>query len=83
MNPERAGVERVAGWLRRVGLDSLAAFLFEAAGPLTILGAQAAYLVEPFMGEAGAPIQDLAQILEDPDQVTELVERLRQMEKGT
>ena len=36
--------------LRRFKLDVVAAWLLEAGGPLTVLGAQAVYLGQPFLG---------------------------------
>ena len=37
--------------LRRFKLDGLASWLFEAGAPLTVLGAQALYISQPFWGE--------------------------------
>ena len=82
MNNEGVVSERVARWLQRVGLNQPAAFLLEAIGPLAFLGAQAAFLVEPMFGVSNNPIGDLARLLEDPTQVSELVERLRTEDEG-
>lgn len=82
MNNEEAVSERVARWLQRVGLNQPAAFILEAIGPLAFLGAQAAFLVEPLIGASDNPVGDLARLLEDPTQVSELVERLRTEEEG-
>ena len=56
-----------AEFLRRHGLDNLAAFMLEAAGPLTVLGAQALYFGAPLMRPALTDIQRdaLANLLED------------------
>ena len=82
MNNEGAVSERVARWLQRVRLNQPVAFLLEAIGPLAFLGAQAAFLVEPLLGTSDKRIGDLARLLEDPTQVSELVERLRTEEEG-
>jgi hypothetical protein len=82
MNNEGAVSERVARWLQRVGLNQPVAFLLEAIGPLAFLGAQAAFLIEPIFGVSNNPMGDLARLLEDPIQVSELVERLRTEEEG-
>ena len=82
MNNEEAVSERVARWLQRVGLNQPVAFILEAIGPLAFLGAQAAFLVEPLIGASDNPVGDFARLLEDPTQVSELVERLRAEEEG-
>jgi hypothetical protein len=82
MNRNESSTARVTRWLHRVGLNVPAAFLLEAAGPLLPLGAQAAFLLEPLFGTAENSLNDLAQILEDPDQVSSLVENLRSEGEG-
>jgi hypothetical protein len=81
MNNDEAVSERVARWLQRVGLNQPVAFILEAIGPLAFLGAQAAFLMEPLIGASDNPVGDLARLLEDPTQVSELVERLRTEEE--
>jgi hypothetical protein len=49
--------------LRRLKLDGFAAWLLEAGGPFTILGAQAVYLSQPFLG--GKKLDSLAHMLEE------------------
>ena len=49
--------------LRRLKLDGFAAWLLEAGGPLTILGAQAVYMSQPFIG--GKNMDSLAHMLEE------------------
>ena len=49
--------------LHRLKLDGFAAWLLEAGGPLTILGAQAVYLSQPFIG--GKKLDSLAHMLEE------------------
>jgi hypothetical protein len=58
------------GWaefLRRRGLENLAAFVLEAAGPLTVLGAQALYFGDPLLRPVLTSVQRdaLADLLED------------------
>ena len=58
--------------LRRLKLDGFAAWLLEAGGPLTVLGAQALYFGQPFVG--GKKLDSLALMLED-DKETEAFAR--------
>jgi hypothetical protein len=58
------------GWaesLRRYGVENLAAWMLEAAGPLTILGAQAVYLGSPLLRPilTNTQCEALAGLLED------------------
>jgi hypothetical protein len=78
MEGEGMTSERFAHQLNRVGMGKLAAFLLDAAGPLTLFGAQALFMMEPLFGGFNNPIGDLARVLEDPEQVSELVECLRE-----
>lgn len=70
-------------FLRQRGLVGLATWFLEAAGPFTILGAQALYFGEPFLRPAipGVQIQELAHLLEESDEGHAFVSYLR--EKGT
>ncbi|NIS81806.1 MAG: hypothetical protein GTO14_16715 [Anaerolineales bacterium] len=77
MNESESVSENVARWLRRAGVNDLVASILEAVGPLTYLGAQVAFLVEPLFGGPDGRIRDFARLLEDPDQVADLVTRLR------
>jgi len=70
--------ERVAARLSRAGVGSAAAFLLEAAGPLTVLAAQVGYLVEPLLGDSGGTLNSWVRILEDPRKVRDLVVSLRE-----
>jgi hypothetical protein len=70
--------ERVAARLSRAGIGSAAAFLLEAAGPLTVLAAQVGYVVEPLFGSSGGTLSSLARMLEDPGEVRDLIVRLRE-----
>ena len=71
------------GWaetLRRYRMDDLAAWLLEAAGPLTVLGAQALYaggvLLRPALTDAQCGA--LARLLEDRDETNAFVRFLRE-----
>jgi hypothetical protein len=61
--------------LRATGMGGILAVLLEAAGPLTVIGAQAAYLADPLFG--ALDLDALGRVLEDPQQVSDLVENLR------
>lgn len=72
-----------AGFLRRLGLVGFATWFLEAAGPFTILGAQALHFGEPFLRPAfsGDQIQELTNLLEESEEGQAFVSYLR--EKGT
>ncbi len=61
--------------LRRFKLDGVAAWLLEAGGPLTVLGAQAIYLSQPFMG--GKKLDSLAHMLEEDEETQAFARYLR------
>jgi hypothetical protein len=61
--------------LRATGMGGILAVLLEAAGPLTMIGAQAAYLADPLFDGLG--LGELGRVLEDPQRVSELVGELR------
>lgn len=52
--------------LRRFKLDGFAAWLLEAGDPLTVLGAQAVYMSQPFIG--GKKLDSLAHMLEEKEE---------------
>ncbi len=62
--------------LRRFKLDGLAAWLLEAGGPLTILGAQAVYLGQPFLG--GKKLDSFARMLEEEEETHAFARYLRE-----
>lgn len=67
-----------SGWaesLRRLKLDGLAAWALEAGGPLTILGAQAVYISQPFFG--GKNLNSLAHMLEEDEEALAFARYLR------
>jgi hypothetical protein len=61
--------------LRRLKLDVVAAWLLEAGGPFTVLGAQAVYLSRPFMG--GKKLDALAHMLEEDEETQAFARYLR------
>ena len=61
--------------LRRLKLDGLAAWCLEAAGPLMVLGAQAVYLTQPFVG--GKKLDTLALMLEQDEETQAFARYLR------
>lgn len=61
--------------LRRLKLDGIAAWVLEAGGPLTVLGAQALYMSQPFLG--GEKLGSLAQMLEEDEEVQAFARYLR------
>ena len=61
--------------LRRLKLDVVAAWFLEAGGPLTVLGAQAVYLGQPFLG--GKKLDSLAHMLEEEEETQAFARYLR------
>ena len=61
--------------LRRLKLDGLASWLLEAGAPLTILGAQALYIGQPFLG--GKQWKAFAHMLEEDTEVQAFARYLR------
>lgn len=61
--------------LRRLKLDGFAAWLLEAGGPLTLLGAQAVYLSQPFI--SGKHLDSLAHMLEKDEESQAFASYLR------
>lgn len=61
--------------LRRLKLDGFAAWLLEAGAPFAILGAQAVYLSQPFLG--GKKLDSLAHMLEEESESQAFARYLR------
>jgi len=61
--------------LRRFKLDGLASWLLEAGAPLTIVGAQAIYISQPFLGREGW--SSFAQMLEEDEEAQAFARYLR------
>jgi hypothetical protein len=66
--------------LRRRGMENLVAWALEAAGPLTVVGAQALYLGSPLLRPAltNEQVEALAGLLEDHDEVLAFAAFLRE-----
>ena len=71
----RADWSQWAELLRRFKLDGLASWLLEAGSPLTLLGAQALYISQPFVG--GKQIESIAHMLEEDEETQAFVRYLR------
>ncbi len=77
MDAEKQFQDELVDWLQKNGLAEVTAVLLEAAGPLSMLGAQALFMLEPLVSSPGSRLGELAHALEDKDQVRHLVQRLR------
>ena len=66
--------------LHRWGVKEFAASLLEALGPLTIVGANAAYVGQPILTSLIAPdkFQEMVRLLEEPDRTKAFVAYLRE-----
>jgi hypothetical protein len=64
----------------RWGLSNWAASLLEAAGPLSIVGAQMVYLTQPVLSPffPDGQLHALAQLLEEPEQARSFAALLRE-----
>ena len=71
----RADWSQWAESLRRFKLDGLASWLLEAGAPLTLLGAQALVVGQPFV--TGEQIKSLAHMLEEDAETQAFVRYLR------
>jgi hypothetical protein len=76
----RASWPRWAEFLRQRGLENLAAWALEAAGPLTLLGAQALYIGGPLLRPAlsNRQLESLAGLLEDRNEAHAFAAFLRE-----
>ena len=61
--------------LRRFKLDGLASWLLEAGSPLSLLGAQALFISQPFVGTKQLGL--IAQMLEDEQETQAFAQYLR------
>jgi hypothetical protein len=64
-----------AGSLRRLKLDGLVAWMLEAGAPLTMLGAQALYMSQPFF--SGKQFIAFAHMLEEEEETQAFARYLR------
>jgi hypothetical protein len=61
--------------LRRFKLDGLTSWFLEAGAPLTVLGAQALYIGQPFAGGKG--LESIAHMLENEEETQAFIRYLR------
>jgi hypothetical protein len=80
MQPDRSYWVGWARSLQRLGLQEIVAALLEAAGPMTILFAQAVYVGQPLLRGAvsGERLQALARMFEDPQESRTFANFLRE-----
>ena len=71
----RADWSHWAESLRRFKLDGIASWLLEAGAPLTLLGAQALYFSQPFLG--GKQWNSFAHMLEEEEETQAFARYLR------
>ena len=78
----RADWSHWAESLRRFKLDGIVTWMLEAGAPLTLLGAQALYFSQPFLGGKQAGLwNSFAHMLEEDEEVQAFAHYLR--EEGT
>jgi hypothetical protein len=74
----RADWSHWAEALRRLKLDGFASWLLDAGAPLTLLGAQALYIGQPFLGgKRASSWNSFAQMLEQEEEVQAFARYLR------
>ena len=73
--PSRTDWRVWAEALRRLNLHGLASWLLEAGSPLRLLGAQALYISQPFLG--GKNMEAVARMLENEDETQAFIQYLR------
>lgn len=80
INPERQIWRELAQRLHQWGLQGWVAALIEAAGPLTLLGAQIIYVGQPLLRQVmpDRQIQALAGLLEEPEMARAFAAYLRE-----
>lgn len=80
MNPDQQIWQIWASNLHRWGIENWVAALLEAAGPLSVLGAQAVYFGHPILRGAvpDSYMEALAHMLEEPSQTQAFVSLLRE-----
>jgi hypothetical protein len=77
MMSSRDSVHEIARLLKRGGLGSIFAVMLEAAGPLRVLGAQAAFIFDPLFGGQSSALTQFGEILEDPEAFDILISTLK------
>jgi hypothetical protein len=69
--------EEWAGKVQQSGFGGILGTILDGLKPLGFIGAQFAYMLDPFLSREAAWLHELGQILEDPDELGRLVDRLR------
>ncbi len=78
MDSPRAFWPEWTSFLRRRGLDQIAAWFLEAGGPLNLVGAQILYMGQPMVSpEISQRLQALAQLLEEEEETHSFVAFLK------
>lgn len=79
MSENRPVADKLLAKLQALGLNGVGSVLLEGLAPLAPLGAQFAYIFQPMFDQGLANgLGELARWLEQPDQVREAAERLRE-----
>jgi hypothetical protein len=80
---QRASVERWAERIESTGLSSLALPFLEVAAAFGLLGGQALLFFEPLIGGTlGETAEQASELLNDPELVSQLRERLIEGDRG-
>jgi hypothetical protein len=77
MMSSRESVPEIARLLKRGGLGSIVAAMLEAASPLRVLGAQAAFIFDPLFSGHSKALTQFGEILEDPEAFEILISTLK------
>jgi hypothetical protein len=80
MQTPRAYWSAWAELLQQLKLDTFAAWLLEAAGPIALLSSQALYFLHPFL--PSRQLNYLALMLEEEEEVHAFVQYLREEQPG-
>lgn len=78
MIPDQHTWENWSSTLHGWGVQNLVASFLEAAGPLTLVGAQLVYLLQPFLRGRSTQLSLLAGMLEDQEQAQAFAKYLRE-----
>lgn len=68
---------RLISLLGGTGLGRILAIILDAAGPFALIGAQALYTLEPFLGGNRKEWTEFGQMLEDPEGLDRFIKTLR------
>lgn len=68
--------DRIVATLRAFGLDGFGALFFDAFAPLGVFGAQVLYLAQPLFSLPSESIDEWANLLQDPEELSALTDRL-------